>query len=104
MNPTPRATHPADRKTVPVFSTTRNRAEHITPTQHLRLRLMYAAVKEGLKLEPIAGYDLGTWPALAPLKKNERTAVLSEVVRLRAMKPEDQAHELLKLKLEGNIP
>lgn len=68
--------------------------------QRSRLRLMYEATVEGLKLPEGTRW----WPALAPLKRkrgatgeSEFSGVLKEVVRLRAMTEQERSVELLFL-------
>lgn len=66
--------------------------------QVTRLRLMYAALKDGLEL----GADARSWPSLSPLKAgkhgiDERAGVLRERDRLLELAPAERAAELLNL-------
>lgn len=87
-------------RTIPVFSRERKQVERMTPSAHLRLRLMYDALQQGLEYPPGVTY----WPALAPLKAVEKVGVQSEVTRLLGMSPADRSAELILMKAEGNIP
>ena len=90
----------APTRTVPVFNRTERKVERMTASAHLRLRLMYAALEDGLKIEG----DVTFWPSMSPLKAPERVGVLKERQRLLAMPPPERLAELIQLKNEGNVP
>lgn len=73
--------------------------EPLTRGARGRLRLMYAALKQGLE------FPAGTewWSALSPLKATERVGVRKEVARLLALSPEDRSAELLLLRAQGGL-
>lgn len=58
-----------------------------------RLRLMYAALREGVELPPGRRW----YGALAPLNALEREGVLSEVARLQTLSSEARSEEFLFL-------
>lgn len=92
-------TAPQHTKKVSVFNRAAGRREFVPAYTHLRMRLIYTAIRDGLQVSP--GVEF--WSSLAPLNKRERAFTHDELARLRAMPPAEQSAELLLMKEDGNL-